>query len=66
MKKFFKTGMKYFQKHILFSNSIHALGGVGVGILITYPLVGNHPVRWAIIFIVVAIAGHVWAMTHKA
>jgi hypothetical protein len=58
--------MKYFKKHPAFTASVHALGGIGVGILITYPLVGNHPVRWALVFIGLALAGHVWALTHKA
>ena len=44
---------------------IHALGGVGVGFLLTYPVAGVHPVRWGVACIALAIAGHVWAGMQK-
>ena len=55
---------KYLTKNVGFNSLIHASLGIGVGILITYPLIGIHPVRWALLFIAVALIGHLWAATH--
>ncbi len=63
--KVFKTAMTYFRRHEMFNGAIHALAGVGIGILITYPLAGVHPVRWGLFFLALGVAGHVWAATHK-
>lgn len=57
-----KKANKYFSKSPGFNGFIHVLAGIGIGILITYPYIGSHPVRWGIAFIVVSILGHLWAM----
>ena len=66
MKKYFTSGLKFFQRHPAFNGTTHALGGIGIGMLLTYPVAGNHPVRWALSFLALGLAGHIWAMTHKA
>ncbi|MDD4938389.1 MAG: hypothetical protein PHX34_05275 [Candidatus Shapirobacteria bacterium] len=43
----------------------HALAGIGVGILITYPFVGSHPLRWGAFFLVVGLIGHLYAYFAK-
>jgi hypothetical protein len=51
----------YFRKHIIYTAFVHLIGGIGIGVLITYPLAGIHPVRWGIIFLVIALLGHLYA-----
>jgi len=53
----------YFKKYPEYNALIHALGGIGVGILITYPFVGEHPLRWGIGFLLVALLGHLYPLT---
>lgn len=61
---YLKRAEKYLAKNITFNSAIHVLAGMGIGILITYPLVGAHPVRWGLIFLAVSALGHLWAATH--
>lgn len=56
--------MKYFRQHEMFNSLTHVLAGIGIGILITYPFAGSHPVRWALVFLALGVGGHIWAMTH--
>ena len=65
MEKMHKKMMKYFTKHPSFSAYIHFFGGMGVGILLTYPVVREHPVRWGLAFVVLSLLGHVYAATTK-
>ncbi|HVZ58243.1 MAG TPA: hypothetical protein VG935_00610 [Patescibacteria group bacterium] len=48
------------KKHPAYNASVHAIGGIGLGVLITYPFVGQHPVRVGVAFIIVAIIGHIY------
>ena len=57
--------MKYFGQHPDFNGLTHVLLGMGFGVLLTYPLVGSHPVRYGVAFLVLGLIGHVWAATHK-
>ena len=61
----YKKCMAYFKKHLCFYGIVSFVGGVGVGILLTYPLVGRHPVRWGVGLIALALAGKLYAMTAK-
>ncbi|MCL5784384.1 MAG: hypothetical protein M1142_03460 [Patescibacteria group bacterium] len=49
----------------MFNSTVHFLIGLGVGILITYPLIGAHPVRWGIIFLAIGILGHLYPLMLK-
>ncbi len=60
-KNYAKRATHYFSKYPSYNGFVHLLGGIGIGILITYPLVGSHPVRWSIVFIGMAVFGHWWA-----
>lgn len=53
---------KYFAKNSMYNSVVHMVGGMGLGILITYPLVGDHPVRWGVALIVLAIVGHLYPL----
>jgi len=61
----YKNAISYFKKHPAFHATIHAIGGIGVGILIASPIASPHPVRWGISLLVIAVLGHVYAATHK-
>ena len=63
--KYCKNIKKYFGKNPMFNGATHVLAGIGVGILITYPWIGIHPVRWGIAFLVLATLGHLWAAMQK-
>ncbi len=52
--------MVYAKKHPAYIASIHALGGVGIGILIASPVAGIHPVRWGVGFITLSLLGHMY------
>lgn len=55
-----ETTEKYFKNHPAFNAFVHVLGGIGIGILITYPLIGTHPVRWGIILLALSVLGHLY------
>lgn len=57
--------MKYFKKHPAYLASVHFIGGVGVGALLTYPLFSPHQVRWGLALIGLAALGHVYAWMAK-
>lgn len=61
----FKQSEKYFSKHPTYNALVHALGGVGIGILITYPFVGVHPVRWGVAFLLLSLLGHIYPAVGK-
>lgn len=61
-----KKATAYFKKHLVFTSTIHAIGGVGVGILITYPFIGAHPVRWGVALVAISILGHLYAWFAKS
>lgn len=64
-KKDFNKIRKYFEENPDYNGVIHILAGIGIGILITYPLIGEHPVRWSIIFLTAALVGHLYPITFK-
>ncbi len=55
----------YLKKHVVYNSIIHIIGGVGIGIVITYPLIRNHPVRWSVVFLAIAILGHLYPLFVK-
>lgn len=65
MFKKYKIIRKYFKEHIDYNGFVHMFAGIGIGILITYPLVGNHPLRWGMVFLLVAVLGHLYPLFVK-
>ncbi len=57
----FKKMEKYYGKHVWENSTAHLLIGIGFGILMTYPLVGSHPLRWSVLFLVVGLVWHLKA-----
>ncbi len=60
-----KNAEKYFRQHPMYNSTIHAIGGIGIGILITYPFVGAHPVRWGVALLILSLLGHLYPLTLK-
>lgn len=60
-----KKVMVFAKKHPVYIATIHAIGGIGIGILIASPLAGIHPVRWGLAFIVLSILGHLYMLVAK-
>ena len=50
----------YLKKHILYTSLIHAIGGIGVGIIIASSIAGTHPIRVGVIFLIIALLGHLY------
>lgn len=63
--KYLKKAEAYFSRHVFYGQLIHLIGGMGLGILITYPLVGEHPVRWGLALLAVALIGHLAPWLNK-
>lgn len=56
-----KKAMAYMKKHPAYVASIHAIGGMGIGILIASPVAGEHPVRWGLALMAISLLGHIYA-----
>jgi hypothetical protein len=65
MARYYKNAMKYFSKNPDQNAFVHLMGGVGLGFLLAYPVVGEHPVRWGGFFVGLAVVGLIWAGTQK-
>lgn len=62
MRKILKENSKYFKTHPVYNAVVHIIGGVGIGILLVYPVVGIHPLRWGASLIVLAILGYLYPL----
>lgn len=65
MKYFLKLRKRvitFFKKHVEFNALTHALGGVGLGIIIASPIAGTHPIRWGIAFLIISLLGHLYSL----
>jgi hypothetical protein len=60
-----KTALTYFKAHPEYNATVHALGGISVGVLLARPLFDPHPLRWAVVFALLSIGGHVYALAKK-
>ncbi|OGG15897.1 hypothetical protein A3D78_06975 [Candidatus Gottesmanbacteria bacterium RIFCSPHIGHO2_02_FULL_39_14] len=63
--KYAKKIRQYFSDHPDYNSAVHLIAGVGIGILLTYPLVGQHPIRWSVVLLVVALLGHLYPLAVK-
>jgi len=57
----YKKVTSYFSKHVAYNSFVHVMGGIGIGILIASPIIGSHPVRWGLTFLLISVLGHVYA-----
>lgn len=53
--------MEYFKKHPNYNSVVHALGGLGVGVIIASPVAGTHPVRVGVTLLLLSAIGHIYA-----
>lgn len=44
--KSYKFIHKYFSENLWYAKITFVLGGMGIGILLSNPLAGEHPIRW--------------------
>lgn len=49
----------------MYNAFVHVVVGVGVGMLLTYPLAGDHPVRWGVALLVAGVLGHLYPLMQK-
>ncbi|OGD63275.1 hypothetical protein A2160_02095 [Candidatus Beckwithbacteria bacterium RBG_13_42_9] len=61
----YKKIMTYFKNHVCYNSVVHVLAGLGIGILITYPYVGIHPVRVGGTLLILALLGHIYPLFVK-
>lgn len=61
----YKKIMKYFSSHPVYTAGIYFLIGAGAGILLTYPFVGVHPIRWGVGLMVLGLLGIAYPMATK-
>ncbi|MFH1186884.1 MAG: hypothetical protein V1697_01775 [Candidatus Levyibacteriota bacterium] len=59
----YKTAISFFKKHPVYNALVHLVAGAGIGILIAYPVVGAHPLRWGIILLMVVVLGYLPPLT---
>ena len=60
----YNKAMKYMAGHPMYNGIIHALGGIGVGVLITYPYI-DHPLRVGGGLLLLAVLGHLYPLIKK-
>lgn len=56
---------KYLSKHVWYNSLLHAIGGLGLGVLLARPMAADHPVRWGVALIAIATLGHLYPLTAK-
>ena len=61
----FKKYEGFFKKHSTYNATVHVLIGMGLGVLITYPFAGTHPVRVGVAFLIVGLIGHLYPILGK-
>ena len=54
--------LAFAKKYPVYVAVVHAIGGIGIGILIASPIAGVHPVRWGVAFIIVSLFGHLYML----
>lgn len=55
----------YFKQHVYYSATINFVTGMGVGILVTYPIVGSHPLRFGAAFLTIGVLGYLYPLVSK-
>jgi len=65
VRNMYKRMLKYMGKRPVYNALVHGVIGIGVGFLLAYSVVGIHPVRWGVAFIVLGLLGHLKAMMSK-
>ncbi len=61
----YKQISQYLKNHVIYNAAIHALAGIGIGMLLTYPLAGSHPIRWGLGLLALGVLGHLYPLVKK-
>ncbi len=64
-KELCKKLEEHFRKYPFYNSFVHLIAGMGLGILITYPLVGIHPLRWGGALLTIGVLGHLYPLATK-
>lgn len=56
---------KFFSENIWYAKMVYMIAGIGVGIIITYPFAGAHPIRWGLAFLALAALLHIYPLLSK-
>ena len=56
-----KNGIAFMKKHPVYHATVHAIGGIAVGILIMHVFNLQNPLFWVIILGAISIGGHLYA-----
>ena len=62
---FYKNMTKFFSKHPDQNAFVFLMLGVGIGFCLAYPVIGEHPLRWGGLFVLMGAVGLVWAGFQK-
>lgn len=65
MMKSYKKITKYLNDHPNYNAFLSIFAGMAVGVMMTYPFVGPHPVRWAVVLLGIATLGHIYPLFTK-
>lgn len=57
-----KRSYQYFAKHPHFNAIAHTLAGIGIGMLLVYPIFEGHTVRYGLIFLSLGLALHAYPL----
>jgi hypothetical protein len=57
-----KKVLAYFKKYPIYNSLVHVVIGMGLGILVTYPVAGTHPLRWGLGILAIGLIGHFYPM----
>ena len=55
----------YLSKHVWYTSVIHAIAGIGLGIMIARPLDNAHPVKLGLVLLAISGLGHIYPMMMK-
>lgn len=61
----YKRVVKYLSAHPVYNSTVHVLIGAGIGVLVTYPFIGDHPLRWGVGLLALGVAGHLYPLFVK-
>lgn len=62
MEKRQKRETGYLRRHPFFNAITNLSVGIGIGIIITYPYVQAHPLRFGLVFLGIGLLGYLYAI----
>lgn len=56
---------KYFKTHASCNAATHFFIGMGIGIMLTFPYFGTHPIRWGLALVAAGLIGYLYPLALK-